>query len=99
MAIVAVAAIIGGVYFFLRRRKRQSAEDEYKRSNQVTDFMRGAGERKGPGSGYSYGSDSRLDPEAGRRNSVGSLADNQDYSRRILRVCSWTFLETKTRLY
>jgi cell wall integrity and stress response component len=49
--------------------------------------MRGGNERKPPGTGYSHMSDQRLDPEAGaRRNSVGSLADNQDYSRRILRV-------------
>jgi hypothetical protein len=33
--------------------------------------------------------DSRLDPEyfANRRSSNGSIADNEDYSRRILKVC------------
>lgn len=77
----------------MRRKKKQAAEDEYKRSNQVSDFMRGGGERKPPQTGYSQMSDSRLDPEAGqRRDSQGSIADNQDYSRRILRVSMTTSL-------
>lgn len=88
VGVVGVAAIVGGVFFFLRRRRRQQAEDDYKRSAQVSDFMRGHGERKAPNTAYSQMSDSRLDPEIGRRNSVGSMADEQDYSRRILRVCS-----------
>ena len=61
-------------------------QDEYKRSTQVNDFMHS----KPPATGYSNMSDSRLDPEAGaHRNSAGSLGpDNQDYSRKILRVSS-----------
>lgn len=86
VGVVAIAAIIGGVYFFLRRRRRQAAEEDFKQRTQVNDFMRGGDERKPPATGYSGTSDARLDPEAGRRDSVGSLADNQDYSRRILRV-------------
>lgn len=86
VGVVAIAALIGGVYFFLRRRKRIAAEEDFKQRTQVTDFMRGGNERKPPATGYSGTSDARLDPEAGRRDSVGSLADNQDYSRRILRV-------------
>lgn len=85
VGVVAVAAIAGGLFFWLRHKKRREAEEEYKRHNQVADFMRGGD--KAPGTGYSGMSDQRLDPEAGaHRNSVGSLADNQDYSRRILRV-------------
>lgn len=88
VGVVAIAAIAGGLFWFIRKKKRQAAEDEYTRNNQVSDFMRGAGERKPPATGYSQMSDSRLDPEAGqRRDSQGSIADNQDYSRRILRVC------------
>jgi cell wall integrity and stress response component len=88
VGVVAIAALIGGVYFFLRRRKRIAAEEEFKQRTQVSDFMRGGDERKPPATGYSAMSDARLDPEAGRRDSVGSLADNQDYSRRILRVAN-----------
>lgn len=87
VGVVAVVSIIGGLFFYLRHRRRKAAEEEYARTNQVSDFMRG-GERKPPPTGYSNMSDSRLDPESNKRNSVGSLADNQDYSRRILRVSS-----------
>ena len=85
VGVVVIIGVIVGLYFFLKHRRKAAAEDEYKRT-QVGDFIRG-GERKPPGSAYSQMSDSRLDPEAGaRRNSHGSIADNQDYSRRILRV-------------
>ncbi|KAK0833514.1 Protein SLG1 [Friedmanniomyces endolithicus] len=94
IGVVAVAAIIGGLVFWLKRRKQQAAEDEYKRSTQVNAFMRGAGggagggEPKPPPTAYSNMSDSRLDPTAGNRNSAGSIADAEDYSRRILRVAN-----------
>jgi len=87
VGVLAAIAIVAGIFFFLRHRRKQTAEDEYKRS-QVSDFMRG-GERKPPQTGYSQMSDSRLDPEAGnRRDSQGSIRDDQDYSRRILRVAN-----------
>lgn len=88
VGVVAVAGIAIGLFFFMRHRKRKAAEEEYKRT-QVSDFMRHGGttgEGKPPNTGYSNMSDQRLDPEAGRRNSAGSIADDQDYSRRILRV-------------
>jgi len=88
VGVVAVAGIAIGLFFFMRHRKRKAAEEEYKRT-QVGDFMRHgglSGEGKPPNTGYSNMSDSRLDPEANKRNSTGSIADNQDYSRRILRV-------------
>lgn len=88
VGVVAVAGIAIGLFFFMRHRKQKAAEEEYKR-NQVSDFMRHggtSGEGKPPNTGYSNMSDQRLDPEAGRRNSAGSIADDQDYSRRILRV-------------
>ncbi|KAK1063924.1 Protein SLG1 [Friedmanniomyces endolithicus] len=92
IGVVAVAAIIGGLVFWLKRRKQQAAEDEYKRSTQVNAFMRGGGagggEPKPPPTAYSNMSDSRLDPTAGNRNSAGSIADAEDYSRRILRVAN-----------
>lgn len=85
VGVLAVIGIAAAVYFLLKRKKQKEADEESKRT-QVSDFIRG-GERKAPGSAYSQMSDSRLDPTAGaRRNSHGSIADNQDYSRRILRV-------------
>lgn len=86
VGVVAVAALVGAGFFLLRRRRRNRAEEDYKRSAQVSDFMSGSNERKAPNTAYSQMSDSRLDPEHGRRNSVGSMADDHDYSRRILRV-------------
>jgi len=91
VGVLAAAALAAGLILWIRHRKRQAAEEEYKRSNQVTDFMRGShgNEPKPPPTAYSQMSDSRLDPEANaRRNSAGSIADDQDYSRRILRVCT-----------
>lgn len=92
---MAVAGIAIGLFFFMRHRKQKAAEEEYKR-NQVSDFMRHggtSGEGKPPNTGYSNMSDQRLDPEAGRRNSAGSIADDQDYSRRILRVSDVILIE------
>lgn len=80
VGVVLAAALIAGLFFFIRHRRRRAAEEEYAR-NHTTDFG------KPPPTGYSNTSDSRLDPEAGnRRNSVGSIADAGDYSRKILRV-------------
>jgi hypothetical protein len=62
-------------------------EEEYRRNAAISQFTSGA---KHPGSsaGDSTFSDMRLDPAvmAQRRMSDGSIADNQDYSRRILKV-------------
>ncbi|QIX00369.1 hypothetical protein AMS68_005886 [Peltaster fructicola] len=45
IGVLAVAAIVGGILFWLRRRRRQRAEEDYKHSAQVSDFMRGGSER------------------------------------------------------
>lgn len=81
---VALLAIAGGLFFWHRRRQNREIEEEHRRNAAVNAFM------KPPGSsgGYSIDTDARLDPVmAQRRLSSGSIADNQDYSRRILRVC------------
>lgn len=89
VGVVGLAAAVGGLLYWIRQKKRKEAEEEYRQRTAVSDFMRGANERKPPSTGYSHMSDTRLDPEAGaRKNSCGSLADNQDYSRRILRVAN-----------
>jgi len=76
--VIGVLAIIGlgvGVFVFLRRRRRQEVEEEYRRSAAVRGFVQ------------KPSLDNRLDPVmVQRRDSVGSIADNQDYSRKILRA-------------
>lgn len=86
VGIVVLGAIIGGVLFFLRRRQRNLAQQDYEQKQQVQQFVAG-------GKGYNSNSqtsmgDSRLDPEVmmSRRQSDGSIMDNADYSRRILKV-------------
>ncbi len=83
VGIVALSAVAGGVFFFLRNRKRRAIEEEYRRN-----MANGYGP-KPPNSSAGSMSDSRLDPVVmmQRRQSDGSIADNQDYSRRILKVC------------
>jgi cell wall integrity and stress response component len=83
VGVVGLAAIIGGVWFFLRRRRQRQAEEDYRRNAAgVNDFING-----GKASASSM-NDSRIDPSfMDRRQSNGSIADNEDYSRRILKVC------------
>ncbi|KAL9134025.1 MAG: hypothetical protein Q9175_004798 [Cornicularia normoerica] len=83
VGIVALSVIAGGIFFFLRNRKRRAVEEEYRR-NVAGDY--GA---KPPTSSAGSVSDARLEPSVmmQRRQSDGSIADNQDYSRRILKAC------------
>ncbi|KAF2100122.1 hypothetical protein NA57DRAFT_65882 [Rhizodiscina lignyota] len=87
VGVVVLIALIAGVVLFLKRRKRRLQEEEYQQKQSVQQFVSGG---KGVYGGNSASSmnDSRLDPEVmmSRRQSDGSIADNQDYSRRILRV-------------
>ncbi len=82
VGIVALTAIAGGVFFFLRNRKKRAIEEEYRRN------VAGGYGPKPPASSAGSASDSRLEPSVmmQRRQSDGSIADNQDYSRRILKV-------------
>ena len=82
VAVVVVLAIIGCVIFFVRRRRNAQIEEEHRRNAAVSSFI-------GSGKPPSSSADSRLDQSlAHRRMSDGSIADNQDYSRKILRVCT-----------
>lgn len=87
--VVAVAALIGGALLYMRRKRNAEMEEEHRRNAAVNAFISGS---KPPSSSGSISmTDSRLDPVmAHRRLSDGSIADNQDYSRRILRVCNAT---------
>lgn len=82
VGIVALSAIAGGVLLFLRNRKRRAVEEEYRR-NAAGDYG-----VKPPTSSAGSVSDARLEPSVmmQRRQSDSSIADNQDYSRRILKV-------------
>lgn len=81
MGVVLLAAIIGGLFFFMRWRKQRAAEEEYRR-NMVANTFVVAGKSEAS-------ADSRLDPSitTHRRQSDGSIADERDFSRRILQVC------------
>lgn len=85
VGVIGLAAIIGGAFFFLRRRRNAQLEEEHRRNAAVNAFISGS---KPPStSGGLSMTDARLDPVAvHRRLSDGSIADNEDYSRRILRV-------------
>ncbi|KAK5661572.1 hypothetical protein OQA88_9667 [Cercophora sp. LCS_1] len=84
VGVVAIAAGVIGMFVYMRRKRNKEIEEEHRRNAAVSSFISG----KAPSSsgGMSI-TDSRLDPVlAHRRMSDGSIADNQDYSRKILRV-------------
>lgn len=84
VGIVVLSAVAAGIFFFLRNRKRRAVEEEYRRN------VAGGYGAKPPTSSAGSVSDARLEPSVmmQRRQSDGSIADNQDYSRRILKVCT-----------
>lgn len=86
VGVLAIAAILAGVFFFMRHKKRREAEEEQKHATAVNSFI--AGGEKGPTSSAGASFDSHLDQSimASKRMSNGSLADDADYSRRILKV-------------
>ncbi|TQS37205.1 hypothetical protein Golomagni_02329 [Golovinomyces magnicellulatus] len=81
VGLLAFGAIVGGIVLYLRNQKRRAIEEEHRQVAAVNSFIDG-GKYPGPVT------DTRLDPAvmASRRMSDGSIADNQDYSRRILKV-------------
>ena len=82
VGIVTLSATAGGVFLFFRNRKKRAIDEEYHR-NLAESYG-----SKPPTSSAGSTSDSRLEPSVmmQRRQSDGSIADNQDYSRRILKV-------------
>ncbi|KAL9633698.1 MAG: hypothetical protein Q9164_004545 [Protoblastenia rupestris] len=83
VGVALLGAIAGGLFFYLRSRKRKALEEEY-RQNAASNYNTLKPSTSSAGST----SDSRLEPSVmmQRRQSDGSIADNQDYSRRILKV-------------
>lgn len=87
VGLVLVGAAAGGGYLFIRHRRRKQIEEEYKRNAAVSSFISGKPPSSSGANSFSNFSDPRIDPTiAQRRMSDGSIADNQDYSRRILKV-------------
>ncbi|KAI1097976.1 hypothetical protein F4804DRAFT_142339 [Jackrogersella minutella] len=84
VGVVGLGAFVGGGFFWMRRKRNAEIEEEHRRNAAVNAFISG-GKPPSSSGGLSM-SDSRLDPVMNRRMSDGSIADNQDYSRRILRV-------------
>ncbi|RDW84909.1 hypothetical protein BP6252_02499 [Coleophoma cylindrospora] len=86
VGVVASLSIAGGAFIFLRARKRREIEEGHRRNAAVNSFIGGG--KPSTSSGSASFTDTRLDPAvmAQRRMSDGSIADNQDYSRRILKV-------------
>ena len=84
--VLGMASVVGGTFLYMRHRKRREAEEAYKHAVSANSFIE---DGKRPPHSSGSGSDSRLDPvTAQRRMSDGSIADNEDYSRRILQVCA-----------
>jgi cell wall integrity and stress response component len=76
----------GGAYLFIRNKRRREVEEEYKRNAAASQLSAGSKPPLYSGSISSL-TDTRLDPvKAQRRLTDGSIADNEDYSRRILKV-------------
>lgn len=84
VGVIVAAALAGGAFFYLRKRRNAELEEEHRRNAAVNAFITGGKPPRSSG-GMSI-ADSRMDPVMNRRMSDGSIADNQDYSRRILRV-------------
>ncbi|KAM7221992.1 hypothetical protein V8F06_002743 [Rhypophila decipiens] len=94
VAVVAVVAVAVGAWMYIRKKKNREIEEEHRRNAAVSSFM-----GKAPSSSGTSITDARLDPVmAQRRMSDGSIADNQDYSRRILRVSILPCFDSHSRL-
>ena len=85
VGVVVLCAFLGGLFFFFRQKRRKEMQREHRRSAAIISNLANHSEK--PPSTLSL-SDSRLEPSVmfSRRQSDGSIADNQDYSRRILKV-------------
>jgi hypothetical protein len=95
VAVLVVAAIFGGVLFYFRRKRQQ--ENEVEEIHAKKDMSFASATTRAPAAAANAASgdrpgmwapDSRMDSgTAQQRVSTGSIADNQDFSRRILQVC------------
>lgn len=81
VGVIAMAAIAGGAIFYMKQKRKREIEEEHKAQAAINSFV---------GSRHSdTKSDMRLDPSVAssfRRDSVGSIRDEVDYTRKILQV-------------
>jgi hypothetical protein len=93
--VLVVAAIFGGVLFYFRRKRQQENEVQEIHARNDMSFASATSGRPAAAANAASGErpgmwapDSRMDSgTAQQRVSTGSIADNQDFSRRILEVC------------
>lgn len=80
VGVVGLCAIVGALFFVYRYKKRKAVEEEYRRNAMMNNYPKSAPDFAT--------NDSRFDREflAQRRQSNGSIDDDQDFSRRILQV-------------
>lgn len=81
VGVIAIAALAGGAVFYMKQKRRREIEEEHKAQAAINSFV---GSRSSDSK-----SDARLDPSVAssyRRESIGSIADERDFSRRILQV-------------
>lgn len=82
VGVIVIAALAGGAILYMKQKRRREIEEEHKAQAAINSFV---------GSRHSdTKSDARLDPSVAssyRRESIGSIADERDFSRRILQVC------------
>lgn len=89
IGILALIGIGAGAFFFIRRRRREDYQKQYEGSH----FGSSPGSLSRP-----FAPDQRLEPGmVQKRESVGSLADEQDYSRKILRVSPSEIIHADSR--
>lgn len=94
IGVLVICALVGGGIFFIRHRKRKAVEEEYRRNQAISSFVTGDKPHGKSGSA----SDQRLDPSLHhRRQSDGSIADEMDFSRRILQVSHYCTLSLQTK--
>ncbi|KAJ9603652.1 Protein SLG1 [Cladophialophora chaetospira] len=81
VGVIGFAAIVGGILLYIRRRRNREIEEEHRRNAAVSSFVGSTVSDKSS-------NDQRLDPSiySHRRQSIGSIADERDFSRRILQV-------------
>lgn len=86
VGIVAFCTLIGAIIFYMKRQKKRAIEEEHMRMEAQAAAL--AAEKSDAASSRT---DQRLDPSnifSHRRESIGSIADERDFSRRILQVCT-----------